>query len=297
MKKINRWLLDFKSNVYSQEGEDGIISKIMEVLPENDKWCVEFGAWNGEHLSNTRNLIQNYNYSAILIESDKKKFDILKKRDSGNKKIIVLNKFVGFMPSDNLDQILEENPIPRSFDFLSIDVDGNDYHIWKAMNHYQPKVVCIEFNPTIPTRVNYVQPADPSVCHGASLMALVELGKAKGYELISVVRCNAFFVLNEYYSYFSIDNNDPEILREHDNDVTYLYSFYDGTIHLSGNKRLPWHGIDIVEQHIQHIPKIIRKYPDNYKKIEKWVFVIWKSLFLLRTNPTKLFIKVFGHHS
>ena len=42
MKKISSWLLELKSNIYSQSGEDGIIQKILEMLPEKDKWC---GVW------------------------------------------------------------------------------------------------------------------------------------------------------------------------------------------------------------------------------------------------------------
>jgi hypothetical protein len=46
MNKSPIWLLDFKSNTYSQTGEDGIIKKILEVIHQNDKWCVDFGTWD-----------------------------------------------------------------------------------------------------------------------------------------------------------------------------------------------------------------------------------------------------------
>lgn len=54
MGKRSEGLLDFKDNIYSQTGEDGIVRKILEVLPEKDKWCVEFGAGDGVFLSNVR---------------------------------------------------------------------------------------------------------------------------------------------------------------------------------------------------------------------------------------------------
>jgi len=271
------WLLDFKFDVYSQSGEDGIIAKILQTLPKKDKWCVEFGAWDGIVLSNTRNLIENAGYSAVLIEGDKRKWSELQKNYSSNRNVITMNTFVGFNEDDNLDVILADTPLPVDFDFLSIDVDGNDYHIWKAISKYRPKTICIEFNPTIPTEVRFVQRADPSVNQGASLLSLFELGKEKGYELVAVLPFNAFFVDSKYYPLFGIRDNRPETLRKDLSSITYLFSGYDGTIFLHGCKQLPWHGLQIKESRIQHLPKFLRKYPGNYNLIEKMAFGLFSS--------------------
>jgi len=185
MNRASTWLLDHQRNVYSQSGEDGIIEKILEILPQNDKWCVEFGAWDGLHGSNTRNLIASNGYSSVLIEADKNKFRDLQRNYSQCDDVITINQFVGFTEEDNLDQILSTTCIPLDFDLLSIDIDGNDYHVWKSILKYRPKVVVIEFNPTIPTHIRFVQSADPSINQGASLLSLVELSKEKGYELVS----------------------------------------------------------------------------------------------------------------
>ena len=224
MNKSPTWLLDFKSDTYSQTGEDGIIKKILEVIPQNNKWCVDFGAWDGLYLSNTRNLIETKGYSAILIEGNKVKFVELKKNYAQNKNVITINRFVGFEKEDNLDQILKMTPIPNDFDFLSIDIDGNDYHVWKAISDYNPKIVCIEFNPTIPTEIEFIQSADTSVRQGASLLSLVKLGKDKGYELVSVLKFNAFFVRSKYYPLFKMESNSPKVLRTNLSDITYLFS-------------------------------------------------------------------------
>src|SRR6266851_2072866 len=173
MQKTSTWLLDFKSNVYSQAGEDGVIQKALEVLPETDKWCVEFGANDGELLSNTRNLIDKHGYSAVLIESCKNAFGILRQRFASNPKVVTINQSVGLSEESKLDTILKGTPIPCDFDFLSIDIDGNDYHVWKSISQYEPKLVCIEFNPTIPTPVNFMQPPDGSLNQGSSIRALV----------------------------------------------------------------------------------------------------------------------------
>ncbi|WP_206743577.1 hypothetical protein, partial [Chloracidobacterium thermophilum] len=206
----------------------------------------------------------------------------LRKDYSSKTNVIPINAFVGFSEDDNLDVILSDTPVPFNFDFLSIDVDGNDYHIWKATSKYRPKVICIEFNPTIPTQVRFVQRADPNLNQGASLLSLVELGKEKGYELVAVLPFNAFFVDSQYYPLFEISNNEPETLRKDLSFITYLFSGYDGTIFLEGRKQLPWHDIPIKESSIQHLPKILRKYTENYNFVEKlaWQFFrrIQKSL-------------------
>src|SRR5260370_39426352 len=87
LKRIMR-LLDYAANVYSQNGEDGILSKILELLPAKDEWCVEFGAWDGRYLSNTCNLIEKSGYSAVLIEPDRKKFADLLKHHGNNRNVI-----------------------------------------------------------------------------------------------------------------------------------------------------------------------------------------------------------------
>jgi len=288
MEKTSTWLLEFKSNIYTQTGEDGIIEKILDILPESDKWCVEFGAWDGQYFSNTRNLIENRGYSAILIEGSKPRFNDLQKNYSLNEKVITINQFVGFDEADNLDHILKNTPIPSNFDFLSIDIDGNDYHVWKAMSEYEPKVVCIEFNPTIPTEVSFVQPAERHVNQGASLLSLVEIGKHKGYELISVLSVNAFFVRSEHYPLFEIQDNRAEVLRRDLGAITHIFSGYDGKIFLRGNLKLPWHDIKLKESKIQHLPRFLRKYPENYWKIERALFL----LHLMLSDPRLFASKV-----
>ncbi len=278
MDRTNAWLDEFRSDVYSQGGEDGVIRKVLDTLPLKDKWCVEFGAWDGRYLSNTANLIENHGYNAVLIEGSREKFVDLKNNYSRNPRVVPMNRFVGFGEHDNLDGILEKTAIPRDFDFLSIDIDGNDYHVWKAMSRYAPKLVCIEFNPTIPTEVRFVQPADPLVNQGAGLLPLVELGKSKGYELISVSQINAFFVLSDYFPLFRIEDNSPHVLRTSIENVAHVFFGYDGTVFLRGNPKSPWHDMAIRESRIQILPRCLRKYPHNYNIVEKRVFQAYRKV-------------------
>lgn len=259
------WLLDHAANIHSQHGEDGVIEAIFRILPPGpNPWCVEFGAWDGIHLSNTRRLVESANFAAVLIEGDAKRFRELEKNCQPFPKTVLLNRMVGFGPRDNLDVLLAETPIPIDFELLSIDIDGNDYHVWKALQKYQPRVVVIEFNPTIPTPVRFVQEPKPERNHGASLLSLVELGQEKGYELVSVLPCNAVFVRKEYLSLFGLPSNRPEDLRKHEQNITWLFSGMDGRIFLTGARRLIWHGVRLRERDFQILPKRLRRYPGLY---------------------------------
>ena len=278
MDKNPAWLLEYKKNVHSQTGEDGIIEKILDIIPNKDKWCVEFGAWDGKFLTNTCNLIDAKGYSAVLIESDRKRFRDLQGNYSHHDNVFTINKSVGFKEEDGLDHILQATPIPRDFDFLSIDIDGNDYHVWKAVSKYSPKIVAIEYNPTIPNPIPFIQPADPAIQQGASLLSIVELGRKKGYELVSVLPFNAFFVRREYYPLFHIRSNAPEVLRTTMDSITYIFSGYDGRIFLRGYRKLPWHGLNMNESMVQLLPKFLQRYPDNYNWLQKLLFNLYKLL-------------------
>jgi hypothetical protein len=275
---------EYRDGRFSQYGEEGVIRKILDTLPQRDSWCVEFGAWDGVHLSVTRSFILDDSYSAVLIEANPVKFEQLCANYKEIARVHPVCQFVGFSPTDSLDDILSETPCPATFDFLVIDIDGNDYHVWRAFSKYRPKVVCIEFNPTIPTEINHVQPADPGISFGTSLRSIVELGKEKGYELVGVVACNAFFVDAKYFPLFGIGDNRPEVLRTDTCAVTWIYFGYDGEVRISGCKELLWHNIPINERSLQQLPKWFREYPMRFSRFKG-------LMFTLRYKP-KLFMDI-----
>ncbi len=272
------WLLDHAKDVYTQTGEDGILEQILSMLPDTDQWCVEFGAWDGKHLCNSRNLILNKGYSAVMIEGSEAKSKELTQTYKDYPGVIPMNAFVGYTKDDNLDTLLAKTDIPQNFDFLSIDVDGNDYHIWKAMSKYQPKIVCIEYNPTMATGVHFVQEAGPTVMHGSSPSAINALGIDKGYSLVCVTDLNLIFVKNEYAELFEIADNSLEALRPNEDFVTHMFCGYDGRILLQGSKRMPWHGIDIKPPMMEQIPESLQTFPDDYSFMQKLRFGIFKTI-------------------
>ena len=258
--KSNNWLAEHARNVNSQNGEDGIIQEIFDIIGISLGLCVEFGAWDGKHLSNTHHLIQNHSWYGILIEANPEKFDELQETYKGNINANCINKAVRFESPDSLDDILSEAKTQEHIDLMSIDVDGADYHIWESMEKYRPRVVVIEFNPTIQNDILFIQDKNENVAHGCSLLALVILGKSKGYELICTTAWNAFFVPADLLPEFNIADNSIWAMH---NDQPYrmcLFQLYDGTLTLAGMNKLLWHGVEIGHDEIQVLPKSIRKF-------------------------------------
>lgn len=271
-------LLPFETNVTSQCGEDGVIRRALEVIGARDGWCVEFGAWDGKHASNTYALIDRDGYSAVLIESDDARFAELQRTHAGRPGVIALQALVGFEGPDRLDAILAATPVPRTFDLLSIDVDGNDYHVWDALQEYRPKLVVIEFNPTIPSEVDFVQPRDLAVTQGSSLTAMARLANAKGYRLIHATVVNGVFVDQAYFPRFGIADDAPATLRANLSLVTWLFQTYDGRLHLAGNERLQWHGVPLRARRLQVLPRGLRSFPANFSTRQRIAWRAWRAL-------------------
>lgn len=126
------------------------------------------------------NLITNHGWHGVMIEGDSRKCVELRQTYANNSKVIVLYAMVGFEGGNTLGKILSSTPIPVDFDLLSIDIDGNDYHVWEALRNYTPKVVVIEFNPTIPNSIAFVQEARMTVNQGSSLRQWWSSENARG---------------------------------------------------------------------------------------------------------------------
>jgi hypothetical protein len=267
-------LLQYEKNIASQAGEDGVVEFALGKLPACDKWCVEFGAWDGKYCSNTYALIQQRDYTGVLIECDAERCARLSATHA-EKRIIALCRFVSFDGADTLDNILHGTPIPTDFDLLSVDIDGNDYHVWAALNSYRPKLVVIEYNPSIPNGIDFVQPRDNAVAQGSSLAALDKLAKSKQYRLIHATLLNAIFVDEKYFPLFGIENSDPADFRADLSGVTQLFQTYDGQIHLVGNRKMLWHeGAAMLPARMQAIPRMLRTYPWRFSAIQR---LMWKA--------------------
>lgn len=266
------WLAAHAANVTSQYGEDGIIAKLFELIGEQSRWCVELGAWDGKLYSNTYDLIANRGWSGVLIEGSADKFPELQRTHAGNPRAVCVNAIV--QPSSgtgSLEAQLATTEIPRGFDLLSIDIDGNDYYLWESMTSYTPRLVVIEFNPMIPNDILFIQDRDIAINQGCSLRALIELGKTKGYELAAVTTTNAMFVTKGEFSKLGIADNDIDAMFFSVCDGKY-FDGYDGTLYHVGSQRLHWKRVEFDVDELQILWRAERGYGDRIAKgrFDKW---------------------------
>lgn len=270
---MQNWLPSNLENVFSQFGEDSILKAIFDRIPANhsgSRTCVEFGAWDGLHFSNTANLIRNEGWKGLYIESDTQRFlQLTKNFETTNTTCI--NARVDFEGNSTLDQILSGLNTPLEIDLISIDIDGCDYWVLESIEKYLPKVFVVEFNPTIPNSVEYIQPRNLKISHGSSLKAICLLAKQKGYELVATTLCNAFLVQTKFATSFLVDGKEIDDFYQplYSNSV---WTAYDGIVMLEKDLQMPWQNLRVSQEKIQVLPKLLRKFPDTYNALEKFLF-------------------------
>lgn len=261
---------EYKEDVHSQFGEDGIIAEILRRLGMDESqlarrlWCVEFGAWDGKHLSNTRRLIEERAARAVLIEGCPKRFADLVENTREFDGITPIQRMIEWKGANSLFRILQGTELPERFDILSIDVDGHDWFIWSSLRSYRATVVVVEYNPTMPYDLPVVPPYDPKQRWGCSLAALVELGREKGYSLAAVTDVNAIFVEDERFPELALADNSIRTLTHGLQDFhTYLFQTQDGRVGVCGNHMMMWHQVMIDPAKIQPLPRPLRRHPEE----------------------------------
>jgi hypothetical protein len=258
------WLNQFARKNQSQLGQDGILEKIFDIVGTRNKMCIELGAWDGKKHSNTWEMIAEKNWSGILIESNSERCNDIAVNHNNNPKVKIINTFVTIDGEDTLDSILHKAYCPTAPDFMCIDIDGNDWHVWNSLQKHRPRVVLIEFNPTVPNDVYFLQDPDDDINQGCSLRALIALGKEKGYSLVCVQSFDAFFVLDELYPSFRIRNNDIDMMYDQRRFETVMFYGYDGTIHTAGRQEMLWHKVPLEGETVQVLPKERRVWRERF---------------------------------
>ena len=254
------WLNAHARDVASQAGQDGIIQKIFEVIGPSSRLAVEFGGFDGKTMSNIWRLIAEDGWSGVFAEANVERWTQIKANHPYDR-VKALNQFIMWEGENSFDNTMTRENIPPGIDLLSIDVDGNDWHIWNAIELYRPRLIVIEFNPTVPNDVYFVQDADPTVNQGNSLLAMIELGKRKGYSLICVGGMDAYFVLDEYAPAFDIPDNSIDCMFTA--VQTLLFQGYDGTLFNAGLNTLAWKNVTFAPDQIQLLPKQERFFGDR----------------------------------
>jgi len=190
----------------SQNGEDGIIRYLFSEIAYESRVFVEFGF--GASQCNALRLILHEQFQGLMMDGSTEQCDFFN-RAAAKLNIPNVKAVHSFIDLDNLEILIRDNHIPVGIDFLSIDVNGNDYWFWKKLDVISPRVVCIEYNAglgpewscTIPYAADFERfSAHPSgFFAGASLQALETLGKEKGFRLVGCdsTGTNAFFLRDD----------------------------------------------------------------------------------------------------
>lgn len=198
-----RDLADVEFRVFSQWGEDGIIEWLVAHLALPNTSFVEFGVETFQE-ANCRFLLQNRNWRGLVMDGSAERMAALRKQALYWKHD--LTAAPAFITAENIDGLLREHGFAGPLGLLSIDIDGNDYWVWKAITAVDPAIVVCEYNPILGDTVPVVVPYDPKFTRfaahhsglyfGASIAALRHLAGQRGYDFIGTNAngINAFFV-------------------------------------------------------------------------------------------------------
>ena len=184
--------------VFSQNGEDGVIAEIFHRIGTTEETFVEFGVANGREC-NTRFLAEVLGWGGTYFESHAGYFAQLSERYRRRPDIQTIPQH---LTPQTVNRRFDDAGIATEFDLLSIDVDGQDYWIWRALDR-RPRVVVIEFNAALDGQRVEPEGSAHEFAYtdyfGASLGALRSLGDQLGYTLVHVelAAVNAFFVRND----------------------------------------------------------------------------------------------------
>jgi hypothetical protein len=207
-------LLDSARNVFSQNGEDGVIDRIFEVVPPTSRTCCEFGAWDGIHLSNTRNLLR-HGWGGIQIEGDSVRFKELVATYAGRPDVVCVNRFVASDGPDSLRSIVTAAETGAQLDLLSIDIDGDDFYIFSSLGEWpapeRPRLVVVEISAGhSPEAGEAVPRALAAENIGQPIRLFCDQADRLGYRLIAYTG-NGFFLRNDAGGTEELPTLTPEI--------------------------------------------------------------------------------------
>jgi hypothetical protein len=190
----------FEFSAFSQNGEDGIIEEIFRRIGVTNRFFVEFGASDGVETNSSYLLYKGWN--GVWIDGSQKNLAAIRQSCANAIAKGQLQAVCSFITAENIEGLFKDANVPTELDFLSVDIDRNDYYVWEALQSYRPRVVAIEYNAVYRPGCDFVIPYDAHAVwdktshFGASIDALCRLGAQKGYKLVGCcfAGINAFFV-------------------------------------------------------------------------------------------------------
>ncbi|HTP61158.1 MAG TPA: FkbM family methyltransferase [Burkholderiales bacterium] len=194
--------------VWSQNDEDGILQEIFRRIGATSRSFVEFGVSEGRECNTLKLLVEGW--SGLWIESAPTDCAFARRIHAAPLAEGRLELLESFVTAENIDRLISDARVASKgeLDLLSIDIDGNDYHVLKAIRSVRPRVLVIEYNGKFPPPMDVVPPYDTervwdgSDYGGASLQAIANLAARNGYRLVgtNITGVNAFFVRGDLVS-------------------------------------------------------------------------------------------------
>jgi hypothetical protein len=242
--------------VFSQWGEDGIIQHLIRNIPIERKLFVEFGVENYVE-ANTRFLLTNNYWAGLVIDGSASNIEFIKRDPiywACN-----LKAEHAFVTRENINGILAQAGIAGDIGLLSIDIDGNDYWLWDAINSISPRIVICEYNGHFGPTARVSTPYDPrfvrenahhsKIYYGASIAALNSLAESRNYSLAASNNAgnNVFFVRNDVLGSLPVvsclDAYHRSSFREYHDEMGRL-TFDDFETRVKNIGRLPVYDFD-----------------------------------------------------
>jgi hypothetical protein len=234
----------FADNVFSGNGEDGMLQELFRLAGIGAGYCVELGAWDGIRLSNTRNLLMA-GWSGAAIEADPERYAQLVLNSSDMDVATVLCR-VAIIGPECLDEVLDRVGAPKSFDLLSIDIDSDDLAVLLNMTRHRATCVVIEYNNTVPFDTEFINPIGKS--WGNSALSIKRMAEALGYTLVGITSSN--LVLLDESTRASMDIGPIDLDTNRARHGKRYFFGYDGTLIETSRAlgagaseflRVPWH--------------------------------------------------------
>ncbi len=186
---------DAEFKVFSQFGDDGIIQYLLQHVPLQSRRFIEFGVESYQE-ANTRFLLLNDNWQGLIMDGSAAHMEAIRHEPLYWRHD--LTAAAAFVTKDNINPLFTQHGFTGDVDLLSVDIDGNDYWVWEAIEVVQARIVIVEYNAVFGAKRAVTVPYDPqfvrSQAHyshlywGVSLKALCLLAERKGY---SFVGCNS----------------------------------------------------------------------------------------------------------
>lgn len=194
---------DVEFKVFSQWGDDGIIQYLINNIIIPNKTFVEFGV-EDYYEANTRFLLMNDNWRGLIMDGSVENMETVRKKSYYWK--YDLQAISAFIDVENVTGLIARSNFNQELGLLHIDIDGNDYWVWKAVNSINPIIVIVEYNSVFGIEHPWTIPYDPkffrtnahysNLYYGSSLLSLCDLAEEKGYHFVgcNMAGNNAYFV-------------------------------------------------------------------------------------------------------